>query len=338
VQPDLPPPAAQPRVPEARSVPFAPESISLGLYLEDLDPPEAIAELLRQAELAVSVGFDGVTVSEHHAGKLGYLPSPVLGASWILDRVDSGWSAACPILLPLRPLSLLVEEIGWLASRHVGRLGVGFAPGFASEDFDLAGVPVDRRRADFNARLRPAVAALRGEAGGLLADDPAVTRLSTLPVPVLSAVGGPLGARKAAEAGAGMLIAYMVYPSQARDLCAIYHASGGDGPLVFIRCCSLGGDSPSKLPTPDRRRSLSPPRSWAVAAKGNEVEARTAEEMAARLSASFLASGATALSIRLQRPGSSTPESSRRQIRRFGSEVLPELRRLIRRQAGLATS
>src|SRR4051812_17439001 len=89
----------------AASSPFADGSISLGLYLENIDPPTALEEMLSQAELATHSGFDGISLSEHHAGFEGYLPTPVLGSSWILDRIETGWAAPCPILLPLRPVN-----------------------------------------------------------------------------------------------------------------------------------------------------------------------------------------------------------------------------------------
>nr|MDT0666768.1 hypothetical protein [Micromonospora sp. DSM 115978] len=157
-----------------------------------------------------------------------YLPSPVLGVSWLLDRIDTGWAAACPILLPLRPVNLLVEEIAWLASRHPGRLGVGFAPGFAEADFAVAGAPHATRRADYYRDLPVAVGALQGNASGLLADDPAVRWCRDHPVPALAAVAGPLGAKKAALAGAGMLVATFKDAAQSGELAGTYRDHGGN--------------------------------------------------------------------------------------------------------------
>ncbi|BBZ15449.1 LLM class flavin-dependent oxidoreductase [Mycobacterium branderi] len=310
--------------------PFAVASVSLGLYLEDLDPPAALEELLLQAKIAEDSGFDGITLSEHHGAFEGYLPTPVLGTSWILEHVDKAWAAPCPLILPLRPLNLMLEEIGWLASRHPGRVGVGLAPGFAADDFLLVHASHETRRADFYRNLGPAVQALRGAATGPLGDDPAVKRCAAHPVPVVGAVAGPVAAAKAAKAGAGMLIATFRSPDQARELSAIYRDKGGTGPRVLVRRCWLGERParPGAEPAPSREGRRSAPRAWENGDRTDMVTAASADEMAQRLCDRLTESDVTALNIRLQLPGS-TPRATREQIERFGAEVLPGLRRLI---------
>ncbi|SHL07789.1 Luciferase-like monooxygenase [Pseudonocardia thermophila] len=305
--------------------PFAEGSISLGLYLEDLDATSAVHELLHQARLAEEAGFDGVTLSEHHGGFEGYVPTPVLGCCWLLDVLGTAWAAPCPVILPLRPVNLLLEELAWLAARHPGRVGAGFAPGFAADDFALAGAAHETRRADFYRALPKVVAALRGEAGGPLGDDRAVRVLADRPVPVLGAVAGPVAAAKVAAAGAGSLVATFKSPAQARELTEIHNARGGTGPRVLIRRCWLG-------PRPASRGSTAPrsaPRTWANGDRTDMVRAETGAELAAQLHAKLVESGTTALNIRLQLPGS-TVQTTRDQIVRFGTEVLPALRELIR--------
>lgn len=309
--------------------PFADGSVSLGLYLEGNDPVAAIDEMLLQAEIALHEGFDGVTVSEHHAGFEGYLPNPVLGASWILDHVGTGWSAACPILLPLRPVNLVVEDLAWLACRHPGRVGAGFAPGFEVTDFRVAGADHDTRRKDFYRKLPTAVSMLSGEVTGLLATDPAVARCSTVPVPVVAAVAGPVATRKAARARAGLLIATFKAPEHARELCELYRSTGGTGPRVLVRRCWLG-PRPRGVKRADPTAKPSAPPTWPSGERTDMVRADTAEEMVELLGGRMSVSGATALSVRLQLPGGA-PEQTREQIRRFGSEVLPELRPLLTR-------
>jgi alkanesulfonate monooxygenase SsuD/methylene tetrahydromethanopterin reductase-like flavin-dependent oxidoreductase (luciferase family) len=313
-----------------KSTPFAEGSISLGLYLEDLEPSAALEEMLLQAAIANDSGFDGITLSEHHAAFEGYLPTPILGTSWILEHVDTAWAGPCPLILPIRPLNLMLEEMAWLASRYPGRLGVGLAPGFAVDDFLLANASVETRRADFYRNLGPAVRALRGEAEGPLGDDPAIKRCGLQTVPVVGAVAGPVAAAKAAEAGAGMLIATFKGADRAREFSAIYKAHNGAGPRVLVRRCWVG-ERPSRgglhsARSPGGERSA--PRTWANGDRTDMVTATTAEEMAQRLHSRLMESDATALNIRLQLPGS-TPVMTREQIQRFGSEVLPRLRRLI---------
>lgn len=311
------------------SGPFADGSISLGLYLENLDATSAIRELLHQATLAEDSGFDGVTLSEHHGGFEGYVPTPLLSCSWLLDELATAWVAPCPLILPLRPVNLVLEEIAWTAARHPGRLGAGFAPGFAADDFALAGAPHDTRRADFYRALPSVVAALRGEADGPLGDDRAIRRLAKDPVPVVSAVAGPVAAGKAAAAGAGTLVATFKTPAQARELTEIYRARNGSGPRVLIRRCWLGA-RPSR---PAERAGVAParsaPKAWSNGDRTDMVRAGTGAEMAEQLYAKLTESDSTALNLRLQLPGS-TPRTTRDQIVRCGTEVLPALRDLLR--------
>ena len=103
------------------SSPFAPGSVSLRCYPHhDLPAPQIVDELRAQAALAVEHGFDGVMTSEHHGGFAGYLPNPLQAAGFALDAMTSGWAAPCPLLLPLRPTALVIEETAWLAARHPG--------------------------------------------------------------------------------------------------------------------------------------------------------------------------------------------------------------------------
>src|SRR5215831_10954561 len=125
------------------SAPFAPGSISIRLYPHnELDAPGVVAELCAQAALALRLGFDGVMTSEHHGGAPGYLPNPLQMATFVLEENASGWAAACPLLLPLRPAALVAEEVAWLAARHPGRVGLGVAAGALPLDFEAMDVPL----------------------------------------------------------------------------------------------------------------------------------------------------------------------------------------------------
>lgn len=131
---------------------FAPGSVSLRLYPHnDLAATDIVDELRAQAALASANGFDGVMVSEHHGGFAGYLPNPIQTTGWLLEAMSHGWAAPCPLLLPLRPAVMVVEELAWLAARFPGRVGVGVAAGGLPDDFTRLGVPHDdltRRFAD----------------------------------------------------------------------------------------------------------------------------------------------------------------------------------------------
>jgi len=101
--------------------PFAARSVSFRSYPHDeLDAAARVEELRVQAALAVEHGFDGVMTSEHHAGFAGYMPNPLQVAGFLLEAMQRGWAAPCPLLLTLRPPALVAEEIAWLAARFPG--------------------------------------------------------------------------------------------------------------------------------------------------------------------------------------------------------------------------
>ncbi len=87
--------------------------------------------------------------SEHHGGFPNYLPNPLLAATWALDATDRMWAAPCPLLLPLRPVGQVVEDLAWTAQRFPGRVGAGFAAGALADDFVVSDVPFEEMRERF---------------------------------------------------------------------------------------------------------------------------------------------------------------------------------------------
>ena len=82
------------------AVPLANVSVSLRLYPCPGTPVDQIAELRAETVLGDAAGYDGVMVSEHHAGFPGYLPNPIQLATFLLAEAGSaGWRRArccCP--------------------------------------------------------------------------------------------------------------------------------------------------------------------------------------------------------------------------------------------------
>ena len=135
-------------------LPFADGSVSMRLYPHnELPATEVAARLCAQAVLAATSGFDGVMTSEHHGGFAGYLPNPLQVTNWLVERMPTGWAAPCPLLLPLRPVAAVAEEIAWLHALHPGRVGVGVASGALPLDFEVMGVPLDEAVARFKEAL-----------------------------------------------------------------------------------------------------------------------------------------------------------------------------------------
>jgi alkanesulfonate monooxygenase SsuD/methylene tetrahydromethanopterin reductase-like flavin-dependent oxidoreductase (luciferase family) len=218
------------------TTPFAAGSVSLRLYPHGKLPAEDIVTVFRaQATAASRAGFDGVMTSEHHAGFAGYLPNPIQAAGWALDAMPDGWAAPCPLLLPLRPSALVVEEIAWLAAAFPGRVGLGVAAGSLRTDFEVMDLTKHDLTARFAGALEFVVDALQGRALEPLASDQAVARCTEHPVPVLSAAMSITAVRRAATLGAGLILDSMTDLPRCRQLTDAYRAAGGTAPVVMVR-------------------------------------------------------------------------------------------------------
>jgi alkanesulfonate monooxygenase SsuD/methylene tetrahydromethanopterin reductase-like flavin-dependent oxidoreductase (luciferase family) len=303
--------------------PFAPGQVSLRLYPHnELAASEVLSELCAQARRALQVGFDGVMTSEHHGGFAGYLPNPLQVATFILEENPVGWTAACPLLLPLRPTAQVAEEVAWLAARHPGRVGLGVAAGALRRDFEVMGLRLESAVEHFKAELPQVVAMLRGERLGDLAGDPALRQCAGSPVPVLSAAASPAAARRAAACGAGILLEGMSGASRLAAITDGYRNAGGTGPVVLIRRAWLGQPDPELVA---HQRAVYDSYGSSSFGDDETVHGNDGDELADRLLRVLRASGARALNLRLHLPGM-PPDAVRDQIERLGTTVLPALR------------
>ncbi|MEO8693587.1 MAG: LLM class flavin-dependent oxidoreductase [Acidimicrobiales bacterium] len=223
------------------TAPFAPGSVSIRLYGHRLPVSEMLEALGTQAAAASDAGFDGVTISEHHGSFDGYFPNPLQLSAWLLSRTPLLWVAPFPLLLPLRPAGLVAEEIAWLDALYPGRVGVGVAAGSLAQDFEIAGLTLGADLGHrFSDGLALLAAALRGEATGPLAGDPALQRCAHSRIPLLSAAMSPTAARRAAANGVGVLTDSVSSVRRLREVTEIYLAAGGTGPRVTTRWVWVG--------------------------------------------------------------------------------------------------
>jgi len=307
------------------SAPFEPGSVAIRLYPHNELPADAIvSELCAQAGLALGSGFDGVMTSEHHGGFAGYMAQPLQMTSFVLAEHASGWAAAAPLLLPLRPTALVAEEVAWLHARHPGRVALGVAAGALPLDFEVAGVSqadsVDR----FKSELPRLVAMLRGEDLGDLEGDPALLACRRAPVPVVSAAVSVAAAVRAARCGAGILMEGMSAPQRLARLTKAFDEAGGTGAKVLIRRVWLGR-VPSGLI--DSQRAVYESYAARASSFGEDqtIACDDPGEMAKRLAATMREVGADALNLRVQLPGMS-PGQVREQISQIGSTVVASLK------------
>lgn len=306
---------------------LAPGCISMRLYPHnEQDAPAIVDELRAQASLAVESGFDGVMTSEHHGGFAGYLPNPLQVCGWLLGAMPDGWAAPCPMLLPLRPVALLAEEVAWLAARFPGRVAIGVAPGALQLDFDVMEVPFDENMTRFRAALPRLAAMLGGRELGDLADDRALQACADAPVPVVSTAMSEPAVRRAARAGAGILFDGATAPERLGQLSREYADAGGRGRRVLIRRVWLGDP-----PRDAFDRQLEVYRSYSPAAaqqhwRDNGFLCRDdAATLADDLAVAMRDARADALNLRVHVPGVS-PAAARDQISRLGDEAVPLVR------------
>ncbi|WP_420637493.1 LLM class flavin-dependent oxidoreductase [Candidatus Poriferisocius sp.] len=302
--------------------PLASGSVSLRLYAHDGPAPEQLEEMRGLARRAVEVGYDGVMVSEHHAGFPGYLPNPQQMAGYLLAAMPTGWVAPCPLLLPMKPWALVAEELAWLAAAFPGRVGAGFAAGALPVDFELAEVPFDEIGPRFKQALPLVVAALRGQASGPLADDRAIAACAEHPVPMVAAAQSTAAVRRAAGLGLGILYDSLQAVDHVRVLSEAYDEAGGAGPKILIRRVWIGGPPGEAVRNQlDLYRGYTSSGTMARWDEGaNTVLADDATEAADRLQADLEATGADTVNLRIHVVGLS-PAYVRHQLDHHGELV-----------------
>ena len=313
----------------AQSLPavFGRHSLSLRLYPHnELSAESIIATLCAQAGLASDVGFDGIMTSEHHGGFAGYMPTPLQVAGFLLHEMRQGWAAACPVLLPLRPVAMLAEEVAWLDARFPQRVGIGVAPGALPLDFDVMECEIDNAVDEFKRRLPQLVNLLRGDDLGQLNGDRALQALSTRPIPVISTAMSKAAVRRAASAGAGVLYDGGTDLQRVAELSAHYLESGGHGPRILIRRLWLGPPPHSAFSAQqDVYRSYSSDAAMSYWRDSGWICRESAEELADDLVKAIKAADATCCNIRLHAPGIE-PSAIAEQIEQIGRNVLPLVR------------
>ena len=319
---------------------FAPGSISMRLYPhEGLEATAILDELEHQAALAANVGFDGVMTSEHHGGFAGYIPNPLQVTGWLLgampqtaDRdggISGAWAAPCPMLLPIRPVAMLAEELAWLGARFPGRVGIGVAPGALPVDFTSMDIPFEEAMPRFRAGLPRLVAMLSGMDLTPLAGDAALGACRDDPgraIPVVSTAMSPAAVRRAAACGAGILFDGATNLARLAELSTAYREAGGDGPRILIRRVWLGDPPRDAL-----ARQFATYQSYSPAAAQQHwrddgfLVHDDPSSLAAELVAALVQSGADSLNLRVHVPGVA-PRTAREQIDMLGREVLPAIR------------
>lgn len=316
--------------PAAAARPFADGSVSLRLYPHnELAAVDIVEQLCTQAAGGVAAGFDGVMTSEHHGGFAGYLPGPLQMTGFQLAAMPRGWAAACPVLLPLRPVALLAEEVAWLDARFPGRVGVGVGSGSLPLDFDAMEVDQSGAVDAFKRDLPRLAAMLRGEDLGVLEGDRALSACAESPIPVLSTAMSPAAVRRAAAAGVGILFDGGSNPDRLRTLSDAYVAAGGTGARSLIRRVWLGEPPKAAFEAQfDVYRSYSSDEALSHWRGNGWICGDDPSSLAAELVDSLRVTNTTCLNLRIHAVGIE-PVAAREQITALGQEVVPRVRRAL---------
>lgn len=124
---------------------------------------EAFQQLIREAELAEAVGFDGIFLPERHMRPETFAPSPLTVAAAIAARTRRIKIATTVMLPPLYNPMHLAEQISMVDNLSQGRFIFGAAVGYHRDYHRMFGVPWEKRGNRFEEAMDVIVKAISGE-------------------------------------------------------------------------------------------------------------------------------------------------------------------------------
>ena len=213
-----------------------------GLVFAFVTPPRrsltwaaAAQDFVRGAALAEELGYDSVHVVEHHFQSDGYLPSPLLAlaaAASVTERVRLVTSI---LLVPLYHPVKLAEDVAVLDNLCQGRLTLGVAPGYVSEEFRGDGDPYPERFRRFEETLDLMQVAWTQETFSFDGEFFTVPETTLTPKPIQSphpplhyGVSGPRLLRRAAARRAVLTASPRHTVSELKEQFAIYEAAAAE--------------------------------------------------------------------------------------------------------------
>jgi probable F420-dependent oxidoreductase len=143
--------------------------MKFGLYSSIANPPggehleRSIDEVIAEAQLAESVGFDSCFFGEHHQDRDGFLPSPLIVATAVAARTRTLRVGTSVILLPLHHPIHLAEDVITLDLVSKGRVLLGVGIGYQPSDFKAFAVPMEERLGRFEESVEILKLAWTGE-------------------------------------------------------------------------------------------------------------------------------------------------------------------------------
>jgi alkanesulfonate monooxygenase SsuD/methylene tetrahydromethanopterin reductase-like flavin-dependent oxidoreductase (luciferase family) len=172
-------------------------------------------DLLDDAELAESLGFDSIWLSEHHFWFDGYCPADLVAAGAIVGRTKRIRVGTAVMLLPMHSVEKVAGDAAAVNRLSGGRLVLGVALGYRDAEFDGFGV----RRKDRGKLMDSMLPRLAESCAGA---DPAV--------PLYVGVATAVAAERAGRLGLPLFADSTMNPAELREMLAAYNtAAAGAG-------------------------------------------------------------------------------------------------------------
>ena len=125
------------------------EHIGAGFLLQSLNEGSSdrryLADEMRLAVLCEELGFDAVSVPEHHFESFSWSPNPLQLLTWVAARTSRIAVMPAVVVLPWHDPLRVVEEVAVLDNLCDGRLWMGIGRGFARKEYE--GFRIDREEA-----------------------------------------------------------------------------------------------------------------------------------------------------------------------------------------------
>lgn len=133
--------------------------MKFGIYSSIADPPagtnlaDRVDEVVAEAKLAESVGFDSCFFGEHHQDKDGFLPAPLIVSAAVAAQTTTLNLGTSVILLPLHHPVRLAEDVITLDIVSRGRFILGVGLGYQPVDFRTFDIAIEQRVSRFEEQV-----------------------------------------------------------------------------------------------------------------------------------------------------------------------------------------
>jgi alkanesulfonate monooxygenase SsuD/methylene tetrahydromethanopterin reductase-like flavin-dependent oxidoreductase (luciferase family) len=166
-------------------------SVQLSAYYPDRSygATQLYADMIAQAVLADKLGFDAVSITEHHLINILMMPAPLTFAVKIAAHTSTIKIMTSIVVLPIHDMRTYAGEVVIADIFTEGRLMLGVGRGAYAYEIERLGVPMSETQARFNESLDVLQTLLRDEEVSWDGDYYKFDPLTIMPRPVT--LGGP---------------------------------------------------------------------------------------------------------------------------------------------------